>query len=567
MEEIGFLLNHRCACIKTTGYPCNIPRGLIGHDYHTQIIYAMLSTEAEETLRQLSAQLSACVNSQDLTSCLNRVMEQMDLRQFYESVNQLSVTEEQYGALHALLFSLVKPDWIFPELYDCLTALSVGNTVADDVSIEKEASVLESVVDKLCQAAQVREFVEKEGYFSQEDFVGVVDRAANCLAASITLLEKLYAISQDCEKFSKVLHHSIGNLRHLLESLSFRALFVCLEHMSDHPWTSTATVCKATKLLILICTVNHCSSFENYMSNQNNAVFPLIFSGLKLRLQPSTWKQNPSVPYVFSFCVHHLRTPFLSDHLGTVLSAPLLFVDDHEVHYKCLGLDIIQHVLNNASKSELRWYGRADVLYDLLSKELYSREPEVLTKAIPCLFAVLEIVGRSPPVPNTVRKHGKCDEMFRTYVRNMSLETMIPLRCIYSHHLPAFIAKLGITVVRHMEELLTVIALYLEVFDGPTELCRLQTLEAVHQLLVQAWPRIPVHCHTIIQSVIRLIYDVSSEESVTPPEVNQKLLDKAVECLQMLRQICPDKVDDVLTKLKSLNLNVTVHRCIDNVLI
>lgn len=532
-----------------------------------EIIYAMLSTEAEETLRKLSAQLSACVDTQDLTSCLTCVMEQMNLRQFYEYFNQLSVTEEQYGALHALLFSLVKPEWIFPELYDCLTALSAGNTTADDVSIEKEASVLESVVDKLCQAALVREFIEKnEGYFSKEDFVGVADRADNCLAASITLLEKLYAVSQDCEKFSKVLYSSNVILRNLLESLSFKALFVCMEHMSDHPWTSTATICKAKELLMLICTVNRCSSFENYMSNQNNAVFPLIFSHLKLRLQSSTWKQNPSVPYVFGFCVHHLRTPFLSDHLGTVLSAPLLFVDDHEVQYKCLGLDIIQHILNNTSKSELRWYGRADVLYDLLSKELYSREPEVLTKAIPCLFAVLEIVERSPHVPNAVRKHGKYDEIFRAYVRNMSLETMIPLRRIYSGHLPTFIGMLEITVVRHMEELLSVIALYLEVFDGPTEQCRLQTLEAIHQLLVQAWPRTPVHSHTIIQSVIRLIYDITSEESVTPPEVNEILLDKAVKCLRMLKQICPDKVDDVLTKLKSLNLNSTVNSCIDNVL-
>lgn len=485
---------------------------------------------------------------------------------FYAYLHGLSVSPDCYCLLNEMLMSVVEQKWMFPEISCFLSKENLDGTGAQDVLIEHRFSLFSDIVDRLCQSVAVREFSEKkEELFTEKDFDGIAKRAASGMKALSLLLEKLDFVSKATEPYSHILVSCHKSLSKLVYAVSYKALFVCLEHMSSHSWTSEASVSEAKSLLLVICSVNHCSTFEEYLCNPNDAKFAKILSDLHPKLRSSKWRLNPSAPHVFAFCVLRVKMPFLSDHLGTVLSAPLVFVDDHEVHNKCLGLDLIQHIVANVSKAELRWYGRADVLYDLLGKQLHSREPEILNLAIPCLFAVLDVVEKSPVVPDGIRQEVKHDEMFRVYIQNMSLETTIALRRVYSHHLSAFIAKLGITVLRHIEQVLTVITCYLEVYDGPDEACRIDVLEALQMLLCQAWPRMSNHSHVIVQSLVRLIYDVSSERTLTPVDVNRRLLDGAVKCLKLLKQICPDRIEELIVTLRTLNMNEAVDDCITQV--
>lgn len=51
------------------------------------------------------------------------------------------------------------------------------------------------------------------------------------------------------------------------------------------------------------------------------------------------------------------------------------------------------------------------------------------------------------------------------------------------------LARLGILIVRHLKRLERVIVGYLEVYDGPEEVARLYTLQALENTIQHAWPR------------------------------------------------------------------------------
>lgn len=507
------------------------------------------------------------ITEANISNCLISITSTTNIDDFYAHLHGLSVSPDCYCSLNETLMSVVDAQWMFPEIYCFLTNESSDKGAPQDAHVEHRVSLFSDLVDRLCHDAAVREFSEKkEEIFTEKDFDGIAGRAATCMKALILLLKKLDSVCTASEPYSHILVSCHKSISQLVSAVSYKALFVCLEHMSSQPWTSDVSQSEAKHLLHVICSVNHCSTFEEYLCDPNSAKFAKILSDLQPRLLSSKWRLNPSAPHVFAFCVLRVKTPHLSDHLGTVLSVPLIFVDDHEVHHKCLGLRLIQHIVANVSRAELRWYGRADVLYDLLSKQLHSGETEVLKLAIPCMFAVLDVVEKSPLVPDHVRQEGKHDEVFRVYVRNMSLETTIALRRVYSSHLPAIIAKLGITILKHMEQVLGVIACYLEVYDGPGEACRIDALEALQTLMCQAWPRISSHCHVIVQSLVRLIYNISAERTLTPVDVNHHILDRAVNCLKLLKQICPDKIEELIITLRTLNMNEAVNDCLAQVL-
>ena len=133
--------------------------------------------------------------------------------------------------------------------------------------------------------------------------------------------------------------------------------------------------------------------------------------------------------------------------------------------------------------------------------------------------------------------------MLHRYMSSMETENQITVRRIYSRHLARFITSLGVTIVRHIRRLVRLLDDYLSIYDGPEEQCRFSCLDALYALLQQAWPRIAAgsagHADAIMRSLVRLIHDAATDGTTTSRDVTDKLIHRALECVDLLRRICP----------------------------
>lgn len=132
------------------------------------------------------------------------------------------------------------------------------------------------------------------------------------------------------------------------------------------------------------------------------------------------------------------------------------------------------------------------------------------------------------------------------YLANMEVEDSIANRRIYSRNLTILIDMLGVTVVRHLDQLLSVIGSYMEICDGDEETSRVYILNALYAVLHHAWPRISGHADVIMKALVRILCDLATEEATTRLAVKNELKKKALDCVVLLRKICPeyDQLDD-----------------------
>ncbi|KFU86315.1 TELO2-interacting protein 2, partial [Chaetura pelagica] len=107
-------------------------------------------------------------------------------------------------------------------------------------------------------------------------------------------------------------------------------------------------------------------------------------------------------------------------------------------------------------------------------------------------------------------------------------------------------SRLGILMVRHLKRLERVILGYLEVWDGPEEEARLGILEALRCAIEHAWPRMPCRLPVLLPALLKLIWDVHTDQSPTPEPVRAALLQGATECLILLDRCSQGQVKVLL---------------------
>jgi hypothetical protein len=259
-----------------------------------------------------------------------------------------------------------------------------------------------------------------------------------------------------------------------------------------------------------------------------------------------------------------MKFPHLSDYLEQILPPALLLVDDHELVNKLLGVRCLDHIATNTTKTELSWFGRADVIYDSLQKLTYSNEASLLDVLHPCVLKILAVTENK--AKDKLPILSGYDEMFQRLLSNMELETKLVMRRSYSKHLPLYINALGIRTVKHFNRLFCVVFSYLEVYDGPREQCRINVLKALKETILVCWPRIPGRCEAIIKSLMKLLYDTSVDNTLTPSDVKNVIISEAIDCLVLLKRLCPERLRLVLISIGELDLGTDCTEHINTVL-
>uniref|UniRef100_A0A8C0AQQ5 TELO2 interacting protein 2 n=1 Tax=Buteo japonicus TaxID=224669 RepID=A0A8C0AQQ5_9AVES len=277
-------------------------------------------------------------------------------------------------------------------------------------------------------------------------------------------------------------------------------------HIAERPWTNMKSQSVAQELLALLVRATGCGSVAEFLRGKNEdeeGRFGAVMGLLKQELTKDTWKRNPATKFVFSWTLPQVTRPWLSHYLECVLPPSLLISDDYREENKILGVRCLHHIVLNVA-------------------------------VLLCLLDLVPILERAQRQQKQTRPTTPCDEVLQLVLTHMEAEHRLALRRVYARTLPAFVQRLGILIARHLKRLERVILGYLEVCDGPEEEARLGILETLQCTIEHAWPRMPCRLPVLLKALLKMIWDVHTDQGSTPEPVKAALLQGATECLILL---------------------------------
>ncbi|XP_029459736.1 TELO2-interacting protein 2 [Rhinatrema bivittatum] len=294
-------------------------------------------------------------------------------------------------------------------------------------------------------------------------------------------------------------------------------------------------------------------------------IFRAVMGVLKPELSKDTWDKNPTTKDVFSWALQQITRPWLCDHLDSILPPSLLMSDDYRTENKILGVSCLHHIILNVPAADLCQCNRAQVVFHALNHHLYTPDADLIQAVLPCLLDLLPVLEKQPVVMGEPMQSNRCDDLLQLILMHMEMESRILLRRVYARNLPALVNRLGIRIVGHLKRLTRVTVQYLEVYDGPEEAARLAMLEVLQCTIRQAWPRMSCRLGLLLKALLRLMYDVSTDCTLTPEPVKAALLQEATQSLLLLDRCCQRQVKVLLAGVYSSCMDNKLLECIEKV--
>ncbi|KAK8398917.1 hypothetical protein O3P69_004191 [Scylla paramamosain] len=223
----------------------------------------------------------------------------------------------------------------------------------------------------------------------------------------------------------------------------------------------------------------------------------------------------------------------LGEHLVLLLPPALFIVDDWEDRNKLLGIQCLHHILENTVGSELRWYGRAAVIYDALKPLLYSRESKVLSSLYPTIIKVAEILEADPAKAEKLEHDSTLDFIMQQLLQEMAYEQKLCLRSVYTAALPLLVLALNLFAVRWSKEL----------------------MDALQYYVKACWPQVHYHAMHILKMAVRLLYDVTEEDCGIEAESVEVIMQEVQGLVVLLHAAAPNTVRELCRGLQ----DVAVH--------
>lgn len=431
-------------------------------------------------------------------------------------------------------------------------------TFIDGFNEEHVSTLCFSSVRTVSKIAEIPAFSEREHYvFDESDFQGVTDSA--CIAQKVLqiLLKRVFKCEEtveDLDAWKCKVHVAVC------------LLGIVSQHMKQHLWTSEQSRSVSHKSLTLLKDSFHCATVNDLFLIESSHISTVdsnlqcslgvkksLIGKLLLQWRPSlqrqTWRQFPGIAAGFQWCLCHLRFPNLSEFIELLLPPSLLFVDDHVTENKELGTVCLIHILQNSTSEELKWYGRADVIYQAFKLQLYSTEEKLLKMTHEAMLIILKVIVKDKDALGATTKY---DEVFAIILQAAIGENKLALRRIHTELLYAFIEAMGINVVKYLNKLLELFEDYLEISDVPEEQARINTLKALESLIKVAWPRIPSHFEVIIKVLVKLLHHLTSQHVNLSEAVEAELISYLIVCFELLKELDSERVAQCLQSLDGL---------------
>uniref|UniRef100_H3CK05 TELO2 interacting protein 2 n=1 Tax=Tetraodon nigroviridis TaxID=99883 RepID=H3CK05_TETNG len=326
-------------------------------------------------------------------------------------------------------------------------------------------------------------------------------------------------------------------------------LVFAVTHVQDQPWTDSASRAAARKLQEALLRAGGWRDSAHLLTgdpdsdpeSEKNGILGKILDSLQPQMTKTTWQRCEAVKFVYVWVVlQQVSQPFLSPHLPRLLPATLLLADHHRPEISVLGVGCLHHIVLNTPAAELRQWNTAEVVYEALFKHLYATDAAVIQPVLQCLLDLLLVVEKPPCTlrPSaSPRKPCRHDDVLRLMLTNMEAEHKVALRRAYASALPAYVARVGVAICRHLRRLERVLLGYLEVPDPPEERSRLDVLQALQTTIRAAWPRWRARGDATLRSLLRFLLDVSSDSDLGD-SLRQTLMRQAAVCISLMDHCC-----------------------------
>ena len=330
-------------------------------------------------------------------------------------------------------------------------------------------------------------------------------------------------------------------------------------NIENSMWSSANSICLSSDLLKLIMKICLKDSVDDllhlniigmhYDKSHKECLFASFIEQYKIVLSKEHWQKNPMICQVFHWFVRLSKFPNLSKYIDVLMSVSLNMLFDHQERNKIKGLEIIEHLLVNITKEEIRWYNRINVIHEALNRQIHLKDSKVLNKLFSPLLKTLEILDQTP-----LKDYHR--QLLETLLRNADMENILILRQIYISNLSILIHQTGFSFSGVLSLAVKVIVNYLEVDGGSCDSCRLETLDLLQTVVEVAWLRIPSHACTIIKALLKLYVDIQTllYQETHSIEAQDKMKLKIIEVSRLLCKLCPN-IRQSIEALKDSNHN------------
>ncbi|GFR67952.1 TELO2-interacting protein 2-like [Elysia marginata] len=439
-------------------------------------------------------------------------------------------------------------------LKQCVAAAKrISHAEVSDLSSTSNTERLSNAVQLVLQAAIVPSFDSRDYFsYSEEDF----EWCAEIAELVFSLIYELLKLFRPVSRSSHVAHPQeqvVYEATHLwLYPNQLKLLILIAAHMKGNLWSSLKTqqmchvllpqlliVHKASSVQEFLCVECPCPRSTSITETDKFCFFSQIMNFCKTPLGKDQWQKNPFLAEAFSWILSNVKLPHLSEYIDQIMAISLNFVDDHQVINKVRGIELLHHLLLNTSAEEMRWFNRAEVIYESFKHQLYSKDACVLEKLLSCLLSLLQIIEPTKSNDKLERHH----EVYETLLRETENENLIAIRRVYMTQMKAFTSQIGIGCVRHLRSTVRIVEQYLDVEDGPQDQARCDALALLHTVILVAWPRIHQHAQRIVQFLCKFLVNISSSvppRSKISPDIKRHMIQQVIIILRLLMQVAPE---------------------------
>ena len=399
----------------------------------------------------------------------------------------------------------------------------------------KDLQNVSEICEKLREGLQPKIHLEEDRPHQASDFKS--EHASTALNFALNLTDFLK--SQDSNSLPKYFHENVVKILILL----------CGEHSESNLWTDSSKVAIAFRILSNLKNFYSVSSVNHVLALQHGKDQLVRLCVQDLQEALTSWQNYPASVTCFVWLLNQFAFPTLDAFISEFLPFSLRLADDWQMENKIRGVLCLGHIIQNASPTELKFYGRSDLVEDAFERLSHDRDPDLITVLYPSYVKLAEMT--SSKVAPGHRRVDIRDRLAMKLLEQMEMEAKVDVKRCYARLMFDLLTLLDTRVIRWMSRLVRVFDSFLAYPDCHQEEIRILTLENMKLAFHLGGDVLNRHARDLYEMLFRVLYECSKDGG----EVGDLLFYPCLETIQVLLEGSEDEFRSLSVGLDLLMVN------------
>ncbi len=408
---------------------------------------------------------------------------------------------------------------------------------------------------ELCELGRLPELrLPEERPVLKSDCVGHAQKAAVALKKCANILNEA---GEDFVASSESVRECIVPL-----------LLLCGEHTQASHWSNSETIALSFSIISNIKKLFSEEALQGVLLRQHKHKDRVMMQWLCEELLPKVakdrFKKNPAACSCCVWLLHQLTFPNLSGFVHFFLPFSLCLLGDWVDEHKLLGIQCVQHLVEQVAKTDLVWYGRAD----LLKSELLHHATTVssltdLRVLDAALATYIQILIKTETPQDSSDEHYRMNDTERLLMKvlqSLEVESRHDAKAVLSRHLIKLAPLIKVRILRWMSRLTRTCDAVLSSPGGQeSKVNMLQVLSIA--LTVEGLPPPERHVEALLKTLFRLLYESSKDEEA----LWKSLSEPCLKCIKLLSVQCPKEYELHTKGLDAVSVNVRFNAAVASI--